>query len=62
MKKQIVISEEKAEAKKKEEKIFLSLTDDERFRIACELSEMALRIQFENGVLPKDDNFTLIRE
>jgi hypothetical protein len=62
MKKRIVLSEGKEDAKRKEEQAFLKLTDDQRFRIACELSEIALRIQFENGVLPKDNNFTLIRE
>jgi hypothetical protein len=34
---------------------------DERFRVACELSEMMLQIQYENEVLPEDENFTLTR-
>ena len=61
MKKRIEISKGFDEEKRLEEEAFLKLSDDERFRVTCELSEMMLQIQFENGVLPKDENFTLTK-
>ncbi len=59
MKKRIEISKGFEEEKRLEEDAFLKLSDNERFRITCELSEMMLQIQYENGVLPKDENFIL---
>ncbi len=59
MKKRIEISKGFEEEKRLEEEAFLKLSDDERFRVTCELSEMMLQIQYENGVLPEDNNFTL---
>jgi len=65
MKKRIEISKHRSilqcfeEEKRLEEEAFLKLSDDERFRVTCELSEMMLQIQYENGVLPKDENFIL---
>ena len=47
------------EEKRLEEEAFLKLSDDERFRVTCELSEIMLQIQYENGVLPEDNNFIL---
>ncbi len=47
--------------KRAEEEAFLLLSDDEKFRIASELSEIMLHIQWENGVLPNDKNFTLCK-
>ena len=47
------------EEKRLGEIAFLKLNDDERFRLTCELSEIMLQIQFENGVLPRDENFIL---
>jgi len=47
------------EEKLLEEKAFLKLNDDERFRLTCEISEIMLQIQFKNSVLPKDKNFIL---
>ena len=61
MKKRIEISKGFDEEKRLEEDAFLKLSDDERFRVTCELSEIMLRIQFENGVLPNDENFTLTK-
>ncbi len=61
MKKRIEISKGFEEEKLLEEEVFLKLSDDERFRVACELSEMMLQIQYENEVLPEDENFTLTR-
>lgn len=59
MKKHIEISKGFEKDQQIDEKTFLKLNDDERFRVVCELSEIMLRIQYENGVLPKDDNFIL---
>ena len=59
MKKRIEKSKGFEEEKRLEEKAFLKLSDDERFRVACEISEMMLQIQYENGVLPEDENFIL---
>ena len=61
MKKRIEISKGFEEEKRLEEEAFLKLSDDERFRVTCELSEIMLQIQYENGVLPKDENFTLTK-
>ncbi|MBC8489876.1 MAG: hypothetical protein H8D45_27995 [Bacteroidetes bacterium] len=61
MKKRIEKSKGFDEEKRLEEDAFLKLSDDERFRVACELSEIMLQIQYENGVLPKDVNFTLTK-
>lgn len=58
MKNRIEKSKGFEEEKRLEEEAFLKLNDDERFRVCCELSELMLQIQFENGVLPEDDNFT----
>lgn len=55
----IEISKGFKKEKRKEEAAFLKLNDDERFRIVCEMSEIMIRIQYENGVLPKDKNFIL---
>lgn len=41
---------------------FVNLTDEERFIVACELSEIMIRIQYENGVLKEDNNFKLTNE
>ena len=43
-------------------KAFIELSDEERFRVACELSEIMVRIQYENGVLPEDSNFKLTND
>ncbi len=43
-------------------KAFIELSDEERFRVACELSEIMVRIQYENGVLPEDNNFKLTND
>ena len=59
MKNRIEISKDFEEEKRLEEEAFLKLSDDERFRVTCELSEIMLQIQYENGVLPKDENFIL---
>ena len=59
MKKHIEISKGFKEDQQIDEDAFLKLNDDERFRVVCELSEIMLRIQYENGVLSKDDNFIL---
>lgn len=61
MKKRIEISKGFDEEKRMEEEAFLKLNDDERFRVACELSEIMLQIQYENEVLPIDKNFTLTK-
>jgi len=60
-KNKIEISKGFEEEKRKEEDAFLQLSDEERFIKCCEISEIMLRMQYENGVLPKDDNFTLRR-
>ncbi len=57
MKKLIEKSKGFEEDKHIDEKTFLKLSDDGRFRVVCELSEIMLRIQYENRVLPDDDNF-----
>ena len=59
MQNHIEISKGVEEKKRKEEITFLMLNDDERFKLAVEISEIMLRIQFENNVLPLDENFTL---
>ena len=59
MKNRIEISKSFEEDKRMDEEAFLKLSDDERFQYTCEVSEIMLRIQFENGVLPKDDNYIL---
>jgi len=61
MKKRIEISKGFEEEERKERETFLKLNDEERFIRACEISEIMLLIQYENGVLPEDDNFTLTR-
>jgi len=40
---------------------FLIPGDTTDLRIDCEISEMMLQIQYENGVLPEDENFTLTK-
>lgn len=52
MKKRIEISKGFEKDQQIDEKAFLKLNDDERFRVVCEFSEIMLRIQYENGVLP----------
>jgi hypothetical protein len=47
--------------KQKEKDAFYKLSEYDRVNLACEISEILLRIQYENGVLPKDNNFTLTR-
>lgn len=59
MKKHIEISKGFEKNHQVDEDAFLKLSDDSRFRVICELSEIMLSIQHENGVLPKDDNFIL---
>ena len=61
MKKRIEISIGFEEEERKEREAFLKLTDEERFIRTCEISEIMLQIQYENGVLPGDDNFILTR-
>lgn len=41
---------------------FIDLSDEERFQIACELSEIMVRIQYDNGILPEDNNFKLTND
>jgi hypothetical protein len=59
MRKQIEISRGFEEEKRLDEEAFLKLSDEDRFRVICELSEIMLHIQYENGVLLKDNNFSL---
>ena len=61
-KRKIEISKGFEEEKRKEEEAFLKLSFEERFIKVCEISEIMLRMQYENGVLPKDENFTLRRK
>lgn len=59
MRKRIEISKGFEEDRLLDEEAFLKLSDEERFIVVCELSELMLHIQYENDVLPKDNNFSL---
>ena len=59
MKSHIETSKGFEEEKRLEEEAFLRLNDSKRFRVSCELSEIMLQIQFENGILPEDINYIL---
>ncbi len=61
MEKRIEKSKGFAEEQQLSEEAFLKLDTNERTKLCCEISELMLRIQYENGVLPKDNNFTLIK-
>ena len=61
MKKHIEKSKGFEEEQRLSEEAFLKLSDNERSKVCCEISEIMLRIQFENGVLPVDNNFTLTK-
>ena len=43
------------------EEAFMKLNSEERTKLCCEISEIMIRIQHENGVLPKDSNFILTK-
>lgn len=43
------------------EEAFLKLNSDKRTKLCCVISEMMIRMQYENGVLPGDNNFTLTK-
>lgn len=47
--------------KEKELLTFYKLPENERINLVCELSEVLLNIQYENGILPEDENLTLTR-
>jgi hypothetical protein len=49
------------EEKRKERHLFSLISDEERFKLACELSEMMVKMQYENSTLPEESNFTLTR-
>ncbi|MCF8405195.1 MAG: hypothetical protein K9H58_14720 [Bacteroidales bacterium] len=61
MKKRIEISKGFEEEQAITEKAFLKLNSDERTKLCCEISEIMIRIQYENGMLPEDANFTLTK-
>ncbi len=60
--KKIEISKGFKEDEASMQEAFLKLSDEERFIVACDLSEIMIRIQYENGVLPKNTNFTMTNE
>jgi hypothetical protein len=60
--KKIEISKGFKEDESSVQEAFLRLSDEERFIVACNLSEIMIRIQYENGVLPEDTNFTITNE
>ena len=43
------------------EEAFIKLNSEERTKLCCEISEIMIRMQYENGVLPKDSNFILTK-
>jgi len=61
MKKRIEKSKGFEEEQRISEEAFLKLNSDERTKLCCEISEIMIRIQYENGILPKDNNFTLTK-
>jgi len=61
MKKRIEKSKGFEEEQRISEEAFLKLSSDERTKLCCEISEIMIRIQYENGMLPKDNNFTLTK-
>ena len=61
MEKRIEKSKGFAKEQQLSEEAFLKLDTNERTKLCFEISELMLRIQYENGVLPKDNNFILIK-
>ncbi len=47
------------EQEKSMQEAFLKLSDEERFILACEVSEIMIRIQYENGVWKEPEHFVL---
>jgi len=62
LEKEIEISTGFSEDESAMREAFRRLSDEERFFITCQLSEIMVRIQYENGVLPEETNFTLTNE
>jgi hypothetical protein len=61
MKKRIEKSKGFEEEQRISEEAFFKLNSDERTKLCCEISDIMIRMQFENDLLPKDDNFILTK-
>lgn len=61
MEKRIEKSKGFEEEQRISEEAFLKLNSEERTKLCCEISEVMIRMQYENGVLPKDNNFILTK-
>jgi len=61
MRRTITTSGSFEEEERKQQEAFYHLPDNKKVEVAFEISQILLSIQSENGILPKDDNFTLIR-
>lgn len=61
MEKRIEKSKGFEEEQRISEEAFLKLNSSERTKLCCEISEMMICMQYENGVLPEDNNFILTK-
>jgi hypothetical protein len=61
MRRTIATSGSFEEEERKQQEAFYNLPDNEKVKAAFEISQILLSIQYENKILPEDDNFTLTR-